>query len=140
KMLSSLMNNKELNQLDNLVVNTTDPFLKYESPNGMLGEVNSGHWYQVAYNNLVKDPSNDFLLPIIFAMDKTTISNTANLHVFVIMFTTTIFKRKIRNQAHAWRPLGYIPIDRNYYSGAQWSNMTAEIKYTRLNMLFDTVL
>ncbi len=56
------------------------------------------------------------------------------------MFTTTIFKRNIRNQAHAWRPLGYIPIDRNYYSGPQWNAMTSELKSIRLNMLFDTVL
>jgi hypothetical protein len=139
-MLSALMNDTSLNQMSNLVVNPKDPFGKYVSPSGKLGEVNSGHWYHDAYKNLVKDSDKDFLMPIIFAMDKTTISNQAHLHVFVIMFTTTIFKRSIRNQAHAWQPLGYIPIDRNYYSGPQWDAMKSELKSHRLNMLFDTVL
>lgn len=93
-MLCSLLNNKELNQLSNLVVNQTDAFAKYVSPTGKLGEVNSGSWYQDAYKNLVKKPSKDFLLPIIFAMDKTTISSTSDLHVYAIMFTTTIFNCK----------------------------------------------
>ena len=127
-MLASLLNDKNLNAMSNLVVNSHDPFTKYVSPNGKLGEVNSGYWYHQAYTNVIKDPCNDFLLPIIFAMDKTTISTNAHLHVFVILFTTTIFKRSIRNQAHAWRPLGYIPIDRNYYSTSQWEDMTAELK------------
>ena len=73
-------------------------------------------------------------------MDKTTISIQAHLHVFVILFTTTVFKRSIRNQAQAWRPLGYIPIDRNYYSQSQWYDMSNELKSQRLNILFDTVL
>ena len=104
-MLSALMNDKKLNQITNLIVNPEDPFAKYVSPNGKLGEINSGYWYHQAYNNLVTDSKEDFLLPIIFAMDKTTISNSANLHVYAIMFTTSIFNQSIRNQADAWRPL-----------------------------------
>ena len=56
------------------------------------------------------------------------------------MFTTSIFKRSIRNQAHAWRLLGYIPIDKKHYSNAQWKAMPSELKSVRMNMLFDTVL
>ena len=139
-MLSALLNNANINQMSNLVVNTNDPFSKYISSTGKLGEVNSGHWYHQAYNNLVKDPNKDFLLPIIFAMDKTTISSTAGLHVYAIMFTTTLFKRSIRNQANAWQPLGYIPIDRNHYSATQWTAMSSDLKSLQLNILFDTVL
>lgn len=120
-VLLSLVNNKELNQLSNLVVNPSDPFSKYVPPTGKLGEVNGAHWYLEAYKHSVKDVSKDFLMSIIFAMDKTTISSSANLHVFAIMFTTTIFKKSVRNQAHVWRPLGYIPSNRNYYSGTQWN-------------------
>src|SRR5688572_17864896 len=72
-------------------------------------------------------------------MDKTTISNSAHLHVFAVMFTTTIFDCKTRNQAHAWRPLGYIPIEHNYYSKKQWHDLK-EKKSVRANILFDTVL
>ena len=139
-MLSALLNNTDINQMSSLVVNTNDPFSKYISPTGKLGEVNSGHWYHQAYINLVKDPNKDFLLPIIFAMDKTTISSTAGLHVYAIMFTTTLFKWGIRNQSNAWQPLGYIPIDRNHYIATQWTAMTSDHKSLQLNILFDTVL
>jgi hypothetical protein len=126
--------------MSNLVVNKNDRFAKDESPTGKLGEVNSGHWYQKAHLTMVDDPHKDFLLPIIFAMDKTTISSSSHLHVFAVMFTTTIFDCKTRNQAHAWRPLGYIPIERNYYSSQQWTEMKKYVKSVRANILFDTVL
>ena len=138
-MLSDLMNDKSLNKISNLVVNKEDRFAKYESPNGKLGVVNSGYWYQNAYTTMIQDPVKDFLLPIIFAMDKTTISNSAHLHVFAVMFTTTIFDCKVQNQAHAWQPLGYIPIEHNYYSKKQWHDLK-EKKCIRANILFDTVL
>ena len=88
----------------------------------------------------MKDPVNDFLLPIIFAMGKTTISSTLDLHVYAIMYTTSIFNLHTRNKAKAWKPLGYIPNDRQHYSSAQWDNMTSEEKSICLNYLFDTVL
>ena len=47
-------------------------------------------------------------------MDKTTISSTAHMSVYAVMFTTTLFDYKIRNKAQAWRPLGYIPIEKNF--------------------------
>ena len=80
-MLISLLQDKNINKMENLVVNKNDPFSKYVSENGKLGEVNSGSWYEQAYKTMVKDTNKDFLLPIIFAMDKTTISNTAHMSV-----------------------------------------------------------
>ena len=56
------------------------------------------------------------------------------------MFTAAIFERHIRNQAVAWKPLEYIPIERKYYSSSQWDNMKSETKSLQLNLLFDTVL
>ena len=106
--------------MSNLVVNHSDYFGKYTSPFGKLGEVNSGYWYQKAYEKMVLDPYKDFLMPIIFAMDKTTISSSTNLHSYAFMFTTTIFDWKTRNLAHAWHPSGYIPIDCNFYLAQQW--------------------
>jgi hypothetical protein len=94
-MLASLFNCPLLNKLENLVVNPRDRFAKYNAPNGLLGEVNSGAWYDTAYTKLVKDPNKDFLCPIIFAMDKTVISEMAGLHVFVILFTSSVFNREV---------------------------------------------
>ena len=69
-LLSALLNDRDLNIMSNLVVNNKDCFAKYESPSGKLGEVNSGYWYQHAYSTMIQDADKDFLLPIIFAMDK----------------------------------------------------------------------
>ena len=124
-MLMSLLQDKKISKRENLVVNKKDPFSKYVSDNGKLGEVNSGSWYEQAYNTLVRDANKDFLLPIIFAMDKTTISSTARMSVYAVMFTTTIFDYKTRNKVQAWRPLGYIPIEKNFHSSAQWKKLNA---------------
>ena len=115
-------------------------FCQIESPSSKLGEVNSGYWSEHEYSTIVQDADKDFLLPIIFAMDKTTISSSTNLHVFAVMFTTSLLDCKTRNQAHTWRQLEYIPIDRNFYSKQQWKDMGSVLKSIRLNMLFDTVL
>ena len=111
-MLLSLLQDKTINDIENLVVDENDPFSKYVSDNGKLGEVNSGRWYEQAYITMAKDASQDFLLPIIFAMDKTTISSTARMSVYAVMFTTSLFDYKTHNKAQAWRPLGYIPIEK----------------------------
>jgi hypothetical protein len=95
-MLSSLLNCPILNKLENLVVNPTDRFGRYESPDGLLDEVNSGQWYRDTYNQSIHDSQNEFLAPIIFTMDKTVISEASHLSVFVILFTTSIFNREVR--------------------------------------------
>src|SRR5688572_26949880 len=133
-MLISLLQDKNINEIKNLVVNSKDPFSKYVSENGKLGEVNSGSWYEQAYKTMVKDPDKDFLLPIIFAMDKTTISSTARMSVYAVMFTTSLFDYSTRNKAQAWRPLGYIPIEKNFHSSAQWTRMDKRLKSKRENM------
>jgi hypothetical protein len=96
-MLASLFNCPLLNKNENLVVNHNDRFGKYISPDGYLGEVNSGQWYDKAYSCLVKDAAKDFLCPIIFTMDKTVISEMGGLNVYVILFTTSIFNRQVCN-------------------------------------------
>lgn len=139
-MLFSLLQDNNLNKIENLVVNKKDYFSKFVPTNGRLGEVNSGTWYNNTYETMVKDTSKDFLLPIIFAMDKTTILSTVQRSVYVIMFSTTIFDCKTCNWAHAWRSLGYIPIEKNYHSSAHWSKLEEGLKSYCENMLFETVL
>ena len=95
KMLLSLFDDVELNQKENLVVNTNDVFSKYKPPNNKLGEVNSGKWYNVAYENCISDPDTEFLCPIILASDKTTISEMGDLHVDAIFMTTSLFDYKV---------------------------------------------
>lgn len=94
-MLGSMFECPQLNRLENLVVNQQDRFAKYDTPNMKLGEFNTGHWYDMAYESCIEDKDNDFLCPIIFACDKTVISEHSNLSVHAIMFTTSIFNRKV---------------------------------------------
>jgi hypothetical protein len=95
-MLASLLNCPMLNKLENLVVNSANRYGRYRSPGGILNEVNSAQWYQDTYDKVIDDPDKEFLCPIIFAMDKTVISEISHLSVHVILFTTTIFNREVR--------------------------------------------
>ena len=92
-MLSSLLNCPMLNKLDNLVVNPQDRYGR--CPGERLGDVNSAQWYQDTYDEMITDPDKDFLCPIIFAMDKTVISEISHLSVNVILFSTTLFTREV---------------------------------------------
>jgi hypothetical protein len=94
-MLSSLLNCPILNKLENLVVNPHDRFGRYESSDGVLGEVNSGQWYQDTYDQMINDSKKQFLAPIIFTMDKTVISEQSHLSVYVILFTTSIYNQEV---------------------------------------------
>ena len=73
--LKSLLDNKILNRKENLVINAQDPFGKYNSDDGLLGEVLTGSWYNKAYNNLFMDQNKDFLCPIIAYCDACQISD-----------------------------------------------------------------
>ncbi|HEY9300925.1 MAG TPA: hypothetical protein VIQ31_32080 [Phormidium sp.] len=95
-LLSSLFSDTELNKYENLVVDVHDRFSMYKAKDERLGEVNSGQWYRTAYHNLVSDPENDFLCPIILASDKTSLSEMGDLHVDAIFMTTSIFNTQVR--------------------------------------------
>jgi hypothetical protein len=95
QMLMSLFDSQELNQLDNLVVNEKDAFSKYEPKDNRFREINSGTWYNKAYQTCIKNPEADFLCPIVLASDKTTLSDMGDLHVDAIFMTTSLFDIKV---------------------------------------------
>ena len=140
--LTALLEDPELNQIQNLDVNfdIEQRFFKYQSPNNLLSSVNSGLWYDTAYNNLITDPNNEFLVPIIFAFDECLLSSESNLSVLALYFTTTLFNYHTRTNHDAWRILGYVPNDRNYYSKQQLHMFTSNEKSLRLHQLLETVL
>ena len=94
-MLASLFDDPRINQYANLVVSSPNQFSKYQPSDNRYGEVNSGIWYNTAYKNCMKDPSMDFLCPIILANEKTTISEIGDLHVDAIFMTTSLFNLKV---------------------------------------------
>ena len=138
--LFSLFHDTTINRLENLAINPANPFGRYVSPDGLLGDVNSGAFYDMAYANLVTDPNKDFLACIIMQMDKTTVSEAAHLHSHPVMFTLSCFNLERRNQTEAWRPLGFIPIESNYYSSAQWKKFTANQKHVRFQQMCNILL
>jgi hypothetical protein len=139
--LHSLLSHPDLTgSLENLDVNPVDPFGKYVSPNGLLGPVNSGMWYKKAYQTCVKDPSTDFLVPICFACDEAKLTGGSTAGCWPLMFSTTLFNQKLRNQPIAWRPLGYIydlTIDE---SASMREGQSIHLKYQRLHAIFETIL
>ena len=140
--LTSLLEDPVLNQIQNLDVNfdVNERFKKFVPPNNLLDSINSGLWYESAYNKLIRDPDNEFLVPIIFAFDECVLSSTSNLSVLALYFTTTLFKYHVRTQPEAWRILGYVPNDRNYYSKQQMQSFTSNEKSFRLHQLLEVVL
>jgi hypothetical protein len=92
-MLASLLNCPMLNKIENLVVNPEDRYGRCHGDR--LGEVNSAQWYQDTYDRMITNPDKEFLCPIIFAMDKTVISEISHLSVNVILFSTSLFNQNV---------------------------------------------
>jgi hypothetical protein len=62
-----------MTDLNNLAVDNQHPFGRYQSPDGCLGEVNSGLWHNRAYAAKIDVTSTipKFLIGIILYCDKT---------------------------------------------------------------------
>jgi hypothetical protein len=126
--------------LDNLDVNVDDPFGKYVPPNGLLSTINSGQWYNTAYRHEVKDPSKDFMIPIIFACDETHLQKGGKAAAWPLLFTTLVLNQKSRNLPIAWRTLGYINDLSLIQTSAKDKNLSKELKAERLHAIFKTLL
>ena len=121
QQILSLLNDKNLMQDDNLVLgdNPTDRPL----PRGCnFGEFHSGTLYRRAREEYCKDKDN-FLCPLQLFIDKTFIDLNARCNAEPVVFTLTIFKRHIRRQPRAWRPLGFVS-DLYRQSSAQTKKQT----------------
>jgi hypothetical protein len=152
-VICSLFNDREVNQLKNLVINPDDPFGKYVFPDGKLNDVNSAQIYEVAYDHCCTSEK-DFLALVILYMDKTVISQTKEgLSALPVMMTVATFNCEVniligvpyllhshllsnifipltllssiqtRNKSLAWRPLGFLPNVDNFYSKAQYATL-----------------
>ena len=106
--LSLLFDSNLFNNIDNLDINPKNPFGKYKTNHCKLSTINSGQRYHEAYMKMVKDPLNDFLMPIIFCCDETKIVQMGKTSCWPLMFTTTILNQACQNTSQAWKPLGYV--------------------------------
>ena len=108
------MNDKSIvGDVNNMVVNKgdgDDRWQKYRPQEHSRDEIHDGSWYAETYERLgVDHEKNQFLLPLIFYVDKTGITKNQRQAMEPLVFTTSLFNRSIRNQSTSWRPLGYIP-------------------------------
>ena len=95
-VICSLFNDPEVNQLKNLIINQDDPFGKYISPDGKLGDVNSAKIYDLAYDHCCTTDK-DFLALVILYMDKTVISQTKEgLSALPVMVTVATFNCEVK--------------------------------------------
>jgi hypothetical protein len=97
-------------------------------------------WYNLAYRHEVKDPSKDFLMPIIFACDETHLRKGGKAASWPLLFTTSILNQKMRNLPIAWRTLGYINDLSLIQSSTEDKNLSKEVKAQRLHAIFKTLL
>ena len=96
--LFSLLDDPVLNREENLVINPEDPFQKYRDPDGLLRECLSGSWYNHAWDEMEKDGNCDFMIPIIFYIDKTQISISGKLSIFPVQMSLGIFSEKVSSK------------------------------------------
>jgi hypothetical protein len=112
EVLKSLLTCPAINKDKNYIFhdaanpNTCDPFAK---PDGsFLSEINTGRSYLKTYDDLIKDPTKDMLLPCVLAIDKTHCDSSSRLQMEPLTISLGIFKHDIRKEPAAVRILGLI--------------------------------
>jgi len=105
--VQSLLTDPRICQSDYLF-HDNDPFAPPPDHVSHISDVNSGLAYRETYKKLIKDPSRDVLLPIIFYMDGAVTGQYDKLQIEALKFTLGIFKGVARNRKSAWQELGYV--------------------------------
>lgn len=108
QMLYSLLTDESLMIDENLLFCDNNPFAVPPPKPEKYGDVNTGSCYRQAYIRMCTVEGRDVLLPIILFIDKTVTDLHGNLSLEPVSFTIGILTREVRNQARAWRPLGYV--------------------------------
>ena len=89
---------------------------------------------------IITSPDTEFLIPIIFACDKTKVSNQGKVSSWPLLLTTSILNQTMRNKPSAWCLLGYIPDLRLNTSINEEKQFGVELKSIRLHEVLKTVL
>ena len=105
-MLTSLLNDEKCMKDDCLTFPNDDPY-SFPMETGFRGEFHTGTWYQDVWKNRWKKHG-DFILGIVFFIDKTFTDVYGRLNLLPVQFTITMFNQNTRTQYHARRPLGYV--------------------------------
>ena len=115
---------------EKLVVNE-DPekrFLQYEPSDEFYSEINTGEWYKEAHKKLIKDPSKEFLCPLMIFVDHTAIDFIGRWGLTPVVATCSIFKEKWRRDPNCWIILGFVPDVKQNKSKATQARKRARMK------------
>jgi hypothetical protein len=114
-VLIDLLCNENLMKRENLVFGTEDFSLldpDVLANNDVYDDVNTGQWWADTVTRIKDDypdiADNSVLWPLILFIDGVSHGEFTNLTQEPILITFSAFKRAVRNQPQAWRPLAYI--------------------------------
>ena len=114
-MLTNLLNSSMFHSVENLCVNPSEEerFSRFVPPSvDDDTEVALKKWAQETYDKLVAsgfDPDEELFFPLILYADKTGTDVNQRYPLEPWMFSTLLFRRHVREQASAWRHLGFVP-------------------------------
>ena len=108
-MLKSLLTDARLMSADNLVIDPSNPsqFQPQYALDDKLDELHQGTVCRNSRTNLCIN-SNDVFCGLVLYTDGTKLGSYTKGHLDPVVFSLTLFNRKTRNLAHAWRPLGFV--------------------------------
>lgn len=113
-VMIDLLCNENLMTRDNLVFGTDD-FSQLDpalANNDVYDDVNTGQWWTDTVLKMKEDypdiADSSVLWPLILFIDGVSHGEFTNLSQEPILITFSAFKRDVRNQPQAWRPLAYI--------------------------------
>ena len=135
-----LLSDPYLNSPDKLQINPTDPFTRYQPPDGCLNESLSGSWYNNAWDYMESQTQCDFMIPIVLYIDKTVLSISGKLSMYPVQMSLSIFTEETRRSSRAWRPLGYIANEEYFFSKAERSVNSPNIKNQRMHTQLEVIL
>ena len=110
EMLKSLLTDPALMQAKNLNIDRENPYKppKLGGDRGIFDDFQSGSVHCEAHRRYCTGPT-DILNEILIFIDKSHLDVKGKHTLEPVMFTMDLFKRELRNQPGAWRPIGYLP-------------------------------
>jgi len=107
-----------------------------EHPTVNYDDLESSDWFKNAHHNMIKNKSNELVVPIILFVDGVPIDSFGRKSLEPVMFTIGIFKRAIRNLSSAWRVLGFIPnvekVTKHTYKNGESGSTQKKLHYHQM--------
>ena len=107
-VFASLLTCPILNRDENFLFHGNSPIAPPPDVVSHIGDINTSRGYLDSYHRLVKNPTEDILLPCILAMDKTHCDTFGRLQMEPITISYGLMKHSTRSSPMAMRILGYI--------------------------------